>query len=109
MERRHDMPKTSSQEGILSDWAQVLAAVEVHQDDLPHIEDLRVRLAAGLEDLRTLRADRDLLRMEVQRMTQEVQQALEQGRDLASRIRAGVRTIFGIHSDKLSEFGSKPI
>jgi hypothetical protein len=100
---------SSSQEGILSDWAKILAAVEAHQEDLTHIEDLRAGLAAGVETLRTLRSDRDLLRTELQRATDEIQQALGQGKDLASRIRAGVRSTFGIHSDKLTDFGIKPI
>lgn len=103
------MSKTSSQEGILSDWAQVLAAVEAHREDLTHIEDLRAGLAASAEALQTLRSDRGRLQMEIQSMTYEIQRALDHGKDLASRLRAGVRSTFGIRSDKLSEFGIKPI
>jgi hypothetical protein len=103
------MSNTSSQEeGILSDWAKILTAVDAHREDLAHLEDLRTGLVEGVEALRNLWSDRDLLRTELQRTTDEIQEALGQGRDLVSRIRAGVRSTFGAHSDKLSAFGIKP-
>lgn len=103
------MPNTSREE-VLSGWDQLLAAVSANQEDLsPHVETVRARLAAGVEELRLLQSDRDRLRTEIHRMTEEIQQALATGKDLAIRIRAYVRSAYGIHSDKLLEFGVKPI
>lgn len=102
------MPNTSREE-VLSDWDQLLAAVSANQEDLPHVETLRARLAAGVEELRALQSDRDRLRTEIRRMTEEIQQALATGKDLAIRIRAYARSAYGIHSDKLLELGVRPI
>ncbi len=99
----------SSQEETLSDWEQLLAAVGANQEDLPHAGTVRSQLAASVEELRLLQSDRDRLWTETQRMTQEIQQALARGRDLATRIRAYARSTYGIHSDKLLEFGARPI
>ncbi|MFL6235343.1 MAG: hypothetical protein ACJ76N_19565 [Thermoanaerobaculia bacterium] len=99
----------SSQEGTLSDWDQLLAAVEANQEDLPHVGGLRAQLAERVAGIRTLQTERDLLRMELQGTTPRLQQALAKGRDLASRLRAFVRSTYGIHSDKLIEFGIKPL
>lgn len=99
----------SSQEETLSDWDQLLAAVSANQEDLPHVGTVRSQLAASMEDLRVLQSNRDRLRTETQRMTQEIQQALAKGRDLATRVRAYARSTYGIHSDKLLEFGARPI
>jgi hypothetical protein len=103
------MSEPSSQEKLLSDWGKILAAVDANREDLAHLEDLRTGLVEGVEALRNLWSDRDLLRTELQRTTDEIQEALGQGRDLVSRIRAGVRSTFGAHSDKLSAFGIKPV
>jgi hypothetical protein len=102
------MPK-NSQEGMLSDWEQLLGAVGANREDLPHVETVRARLAAHVEDLRLLHSDRDRLRTETRRMTEEILQGLAKGQDLAARLRAYARSTYGIHSDKLLEFGIKPI
>lgn len=99
----------SSQEGMLSDWEQLLGAVGANREDLPHVEAVRARLAAHVEELRLLHSDRDRLWTETQRMTEEILQGLTDGRDLAIRLRAYVRSTYGIHSDKLLEFGIKPL
>jgi hypothetical protein len=101
------MPK-NSQEGMLSDWEQLLAAVGANREDLPHVETVRARLAAHVEDLRLLHSDRDRLRTETRRMTEEILQGFAEGGDLAIRLRSYVRSTYGIHSDKLLEFGIKP-
>ncbi|MFL6262501.1 MAG: hypothetical protein ACJ76Y_22620 [Thermoanaerobaculia bacterium] len=67
-----------------------------------------VELAAAADTLRTLRDRRDRLREEMQQTTAEVQAVLAQGNDLLARLRAGVRSRYGIHDDRLREFGIKP-
>lgn len=99
----------NSQEGTLSGWDQLLEAVEANQEDLPHAGSLRGQLAESVAGVRTLQTERDLLRMDLQSTTPRLQQALTRGRDLASRLRAYVRSTYGIHSDKLIEFGIKPL
>jgi hypothetical protein len=98
----------NSQEAILSAWDQVLAAMTAHQVDLAGYEAYGAELAAAADNLRDLRDRRDRLRDEMQQTTAEVHAVLAQGNDLLARLRAGVQSRYGIHDDRLREFGIKP-
>lgn len=98
----------SSQVAILAAWDQVLAAMTAHQADLASYEAYGVELAAVADSLRTLQYRRARLRDELQQTTAEVHAVLAQGNDLLARLRAGVRSRYGIHDDRLLEFGVKP-
>jgi hypothetical protein len=102
------MKKTRSFAAITADWEQLLAAAEANRDDIPQAEAFRVQLEASLEDFRALHAQRAALEANRLRSTQELKIALDRGVVLAGRIRAWVRGQYGIHDDKLVEFGMKP-
>jgi hypothetical protein len=99
----------SSQKAMLSAWDQVLAAMTAHQEDLAGFEAYGVELASAADTLRTLQDRRARLRDELQQATAEVYAILAHGNDLLARLRAGVRSRYGIHDDRLREFGIKPI
>jgi hypothetical protein len=101
--------KINSQKDILAAWDQALAAVKANQNDLPHVVSQAGELEASLEDLRTLMCRKVTLRDEMMRNTQKLHDVLAHGGDLLARLRAGVRLRYGIHSDKVEEFGIKPI
>ncbi|HTG35803.1 MAG TPA: hypothetical protein VLB76_23000 [Thermoanaerobaculia bacterium] len=94
--------------GILSDWDGLLAAVEANREDLPYVEPCRVLLEASLTDLRALHARRATLQAELRRSTRDLRDLVACGRDLAVRVRYGVRSRYGFRSDKLAEFGIRP-
>jgi hypothetical protein len=101
--------RESSQEAMLSAWDQVLASMTAYQTDLAGFEAYGVELAAAADTLRTLQGRRARLRDDLQQMTAEVHAILALGNDLVTRLRAGVRSRYGIHDDRLREFGIKPI
>jgi hypothetical protein len=103
------MSETSSWAGLMSTWGRLLAAVEANREDLPQVEGFRGELEASLTDLRILHARRATLQREMLVRTQELKVLAAQGRDLAVRIRDGVRARYGFRSDKLLEFGMQPI
>jgi hypothetical protein len=98
----------SSQEAMLTAWDQMLAALAAHQTDLASYEAYGVELASAADSLRALRDRRARLRDALQQTTAEVHAVLVQGSDLLARLRAGVRSRYGIHDDRLLEFGVKP-
>jgi hypothetical protein len=98
----------NSQNAILAAWDQVLAAMTAHQVELAGYEAFGAELAAAADTLRDLREQKARLRDEMQRTTAEVHAVLVQGNDLLARLRAGVRSRYGIHDDRLREFGIKP-
>lgn len=98
----------SSQEAMLTAWDEVLAAMAAHQTDLANYEAYGVELATAADTLRALQDRRDRLRDKVQQTTAEVHAVLAQGNDLLARLRAGVRSRYGIHDERLREFGIQP-
>jgi hypothetical protein len=90
-------------------WERLLSAVAAHADDLQHVEEYRVRLEVEVADFCATRLRRNALVQEKQMATQDLSRIRERVEDLASRLRAGLRLRYGIHSAMLSEFGIKPV
>jgi len=95
--------------GIMSAWGRLLAAVDANREDLLQVEDFRVQLEASLADLRILHARRATLQREMLVRTKELRVLADQGKDLAVRIRHMVRARYGFRSQKLRQFGIKPV
>jgi hypothetical protein len=95
----------NSQRNILATWDKVLAAAQANQEDLAIVEEPRVQLEAGVQDLRTLLAERAKLSSEMQRKTREMWDLIDRGNALVIRIRAGAKGCYGHRSEKLEEFG----
>ena len=94
---------------VLTSWERILAAAEFNRKDLASLETQRRELHGALSDVKALYNRRAMLKAEVQHLTRELHRHLATGRDMASRIQSGARGCYGIHSEKLSEFGVKPI
>jgi hypothetical protein len=99
----------SSQQSILSTWDQVLAAAQANEEDLAIVAEPRTHLEESVESLRILLSQRARLRSEIQLKTQQIRSLIDSGDDLVRRIRAGARSQYGIHSDKLRELGMTPV
>ncbi|MFL6232046.1 MAG: hypothetical protein ACJ76N_02845 [Thermoanaerobaculia bacterium] len=99
----------NSQRNILATWDKVLAATQANQEDLAIVEEPRVQLEASVKDLRTLLAERARLSSEMLRKTREMWDLIDRGNALVIRIRAGAKSRYGIHSEKLEEFGIAPV
>jgi len=95
--------------GIMSAWGRLLAAVDANREDLLQVEAFRVELEASLGDLKVLHARRATLQREMLLRTKELRVLAAQGKDLAVRIRDGVRARYGFRSPKLRQFGMKPV
>jgi hypothetical protein len=94
---------------ILAAWDQVLAAAQANREDLAIVEEPRVQLEASVGDLRSLLSERARLSSEMLRKTRQMWDLIDRGNALVFRIRAGAQSRYGIHSDKLAEFGVSPV
>lgn len=99
----------NSKQSILSTWDRVLAAAKANREDLAIVEEPRARLEASARDLRSLLDERLRLKAEMLRKTQEMRSLIGEGNDLVIRVRAGAKSSYGIHSEKLKEFGMHPV
>jgi len=96
-------------DAILAHWERLLAGVEANRDDLPALEHCRAQLEAALGDARVAQ-ERKLGHVAAARQgTQEVKALVRLGRDLAAQLESGVRLLYGRRSQKLGEFGVRPL
>ncbi len=93
----------------LAAWDQMLAGFKANQEDLPHLELHLTQLAGGVAALQAIQSTRMDLVEESLQGTRNFYAGLAQVRDLAARLRDSVLGHYGHRSDKLTEFGIKPV
>ena len=94
---------------IVAHWERLLAGAEANRDDLPALEHCRAQLEAVLGDAKAAQ-ERRLGHMAAARQgTQDVKALLRMGNDVAAQLESGVRLLYGRRSQKLGEFGVKPL
>ncbi|HEX7185170.1 MAG TPA: hypothetical protein VF756_25315 [Thermoanaerobaculia bacterium] len=101
------MPNQSNGE-LMSEIRHTLNAVAANQADLAFLVDQTVELTAVLEGAEDARKRQDQFKGQVQQATRDLEAFLKQGQELLTRIRNGIRTRYGLKSEKLAEFGMQP-
>jgi hypothetical protein len=89
-------------------WEQVVTASE-GKPELAHLEAPCQELRIILAEIRPLRLQQDAQKAIAQQTSQEIAKRMTAGRYLATRIRGGVRSVYGNKSEKLVEFGITPL
>lgn len=102
------MPKASYAK-VLRDWEVLLTKVDANKADLPFIEDYRTQLEAELNGAKETIEKQTAMQASFQNETRNLEKFLERGKALAVNIRAGVVTRYGNRSEKLIEFGMRPV
>lgn len=102
------MPKASYAK-VLRDWEVLLTKVDANKTDLPFIEDYRAQLEAELAGAKATIERQTAMQASFQNETRELEKFLERGNVMAVNIRSGVRTRYGNRSEKLIEFGMRPV
>jgi hypothetical protein len=102
--RREDiMPRTSFAD-ITLDWQKLLAAIDLHPDNLAHLADKRDELRALLIETLALHNSHSVARSGSQQTTREIEDRMKRGRELATQLRTEVRGRFGARSELLTQF-----
>lgn len=100
------MPKQSFA-GVMDEWEKLLAAVAANQADLPYIDGYKQQLEVEMTGAKAASLRQSASQAEAQQASRDLEGFLGRGQDLASRIRGGVRSKYGIKGEKLKEFGLK--
>lgn len=101
------MPKVSfakfndNAERTRAGWAE-------HQSELQHLTPLVNELDVVLPQARAASILQGFKQAEFQQATRDVEDLVARGNDLVVRIRAGVRSVYGNRSEKLTAFDLKP-
>ena len=98
------MPNKTSYADFVNDWQRLTTSVEVNQSILPDLIELRERLLRVLAELQEIMARQDGHRAGLRAETKRLRALLQEGRDLALRVRAVIRAHLGPREEKLAEF-----
>ena len=102
------MPKNAQTE-IFEDWATMVRAARKSKACLAGVEPYLGTLEKAHQSAVKSRKQRDVLSAASQEATQQLQYALADGRDAASRLRSFIKSKLGAHSEQLVAFGIQPI
>jgi hypothetical protein len=103
------MANNSSFADFIHDWEQLLAALDSNGGDLPDVSVHRQPLEKVLVDAKAISARQDAHRAGLGLVTRELEAVMLDGRDAANRLRNFLKSHYGVRSDKLTEFGVKPL
>ena len=89
-------------------WDTLIAKMEANAAELAHLELLRAKLTAILEEYRTLTTEQGRAKSTKQDASKRRQELILNGSRLATVLRSSIREHFGIRNEKLAEFDLQP-
>ena len=101
------MSKESVAKTILQ-WERLIAASESNSADLDYLAAEREELRQMLERVKKLKQEQDALTAAKQQVTRNLDAAKAGGREIAVRMRYGIKSRYGYKDEKLVQFGLKP-
>jgi len=103
------MPDIGSYPKQTRDWEGVLAATAENAALLPDVQAETAALQQTLSKVRDLKDRQESHRAASQVTTQELKQALKEGRDLASQLRDAAKFKIGRRNARLVQFSVTPL
>lgn len=102
------MPKNSIA-SVIATWENVLANVKVHTGEVPNLDVYTAPLEQLLASAKEMNARLDMRRGVKQEETKERRALMLQGKKQVAKVRAALKAHFGVDSERLLEFGARPI
>lgn len=99
---------SSSIADLIKAWEMLLVALDANAPELAYLDEYRAQLAGAWEGVKTAVARQAVHKALSQQATRDIEVNLEVGREMASRLRSGIRIRYGIKAEKLAEFGIQP-
>lgn len=103
------MANNSSFADFIHDWEQLLAALDSNAGELPDVSAHRQPLEQVLVNAKAISARQDAHRAGLGQATRELEAVMADGRDSANRLRNFLKSHYGVRSDKLTEYGVRPV
>lgn len=92
----------------IAQWERLIAASESNADELGYLAADREKLRKMLDRVKKLDQKQATLSAQKQQVTRDLDAAKDGGREIAVRMRYGIKTRYGYQDDKLIQFGLKP-
>jgi hypothetical protein len=103
------MSESNSYAETVTGWEQEIIAAERNAGDIPQAEITREKLQGVLGEIRGFAAEQAVLTANKQEATKRIYLLLAKGRKISTLLRTIVREHYGNRSEKLAEFGMKPL
>ena len=101
------MPKNSFADDT-GDWSQLLLSVGKRDGEVPFLKELLAELRLILDTVTKLDTERLQLKARSQQISRDLDALRNRGRNVAGRVRSGLKTQYGTDSEQLTEFGVNP-
>lgn len=101
------MPRDSFA-ALMGQGDHLLVTIQANSADLAHLEENRLQLATNMEEARAASVRQDTVRALFQQSTRDLEKTMADTRELITRLRNGIRTKYGLRSEKMTEFGMQP-
>ena len=102
------MPKITAKGDVFRDWEAVLGACTQNAALVPGVDSLKAELDGLLVQAKDLKVQQETFEGARQAMTQKLDKAIDDGREVARKIRAFAVVHLGSDSKLLSQFGVTP-
>jgi hypothetical protein len=102
------MPKSSIADAIVA-WENAVANARSNAMDVPGMEGYLAPLEKILADAKALTARLDMRNAVKQQETKDRRDLIQAGRVQVSRIRSAIKAFFGPNSERVIEFGARPV
>jgi uncharacterized protein (UPF0335 family) len=89
-------------------WERLIAASESNAAELDYLVEEREKLRAMVERVKQLKSEQTALTAAKQQVTRDLDAAKEGGREIAVRMRYGIKSRYGYKAEELVQFGLKP-
>ena len=92
---------------VITGWEKLLTSVAANKEDLPHVDAYRQQLEIEVTGAKAANIRQLAAQAEAQQASRDLDGFRTRGRDLANRIGSGIKSKYGIRSEKLKEFDIK--
>ena len=103
------MAKPNSLQEFLADWENLLAEVRRTPYDIPLLAAFLIALEGALGKARAAKARQIACSNGRQQATRQLNEAVAEGREVASRMRLLLKGRLGYHNEDLVRFGATPV
>lgn len=98
----------STRSGKLGEWQRLLAALQVNQAELPHLETQRTQLITLVDQAEDLFQSQAALSASKQEASEQLADLVSECQRLATVLRFSLKQFYGPRAQKLVEFGIQP-
>lgn len=93
---------------VVTDWEHLLVKILANASDLNFLEGTSNELSISLQGAKEANHRQATFKAQFHQATRDLEESLARGRELATRLRNGIRTRYGLSGEKLTDFQLRP-